>query len=124
MRTLTAVEVNLGDRGKGWHFASLARDGGHPIGDCLNHPPHPTEADARACYRAHERAQIRLDQGPTSWVNCRGRAKGGRCTNPAQYYATSGSWKSAPLCPEHMTVEHATVALGLDGPEAGDSWVS
>lgn len=124
MRTLTAVEVDLGERGKGWHFAALHRDGGHPIGDCPNHPPHATEAEARACYRAYQVSQIVLDQGPTSWTSCLATTEAGRCQNPAQRYATAGAYKSAPLCPDHMTIEHATRALHLDGLTAGDSWES
>ena len=47
MQHHTAVEVDLGERGKGWHYATLSRRGGGPLGDCTNHPPHPTEAEAR-----------------------------------------------------------------------------
>jgi hypothetical protein len=125
VRHHTAVEVDLGEQGKGWHYASLSRRGGHPLGYCTDHAPHPTEAEARTCYQQYLRDHIRLDGGPTSWGNCVARLDDGtRCKNPANRYATCGPYSHAHLCDEHLTREHAVIALGLDSDQAGESWES
>ena len=127
MRHHTAVEVDLGERGKGWHYASLGKRGGGPIGACAEHAPHPTEAEARACYQACLRTRVRLDHR-VSWTSCHFQyghdADIPRCPNPTQGAASYGEYSLTPLCPEHLTLEHALTALGLDKAEAGDSWQS
>ena len=44
MRHQTARQLS---DGRGWHYVSLGRNGGHPLGACAEHDPHPTEAEAR-----------------------------------------------------------------------------
>lgn len=108
--------------GSGWHYV----DGGHPVGYCNSHAPHPTEADARECYGRWLREEtIRLDVGRIGWTSCDARPDGQRCPNPTQRYATWGNdgYGLVPLCPEHMTAEHVIERGQLAGP-AGDSWVS
>ena len=125
MRHYTTVEVDLGDDGRGWHYASLGRRGGHPVGACAEHPPHPTAAEARACYQQWLRGRVTLDGGPTSWVNCQHAAgTPDRCPKPANRYAQCGPYQIASLCDGHLTLEHALTALGLDSAEAGDRWES
>lgn len=122
MRHLTAAQR---EDGTGWHYVSMNRRGGHPLGYCGEHAPHPTEAEARECYARYQRDNIVLNDGNWSWGNCHARDEAGRCKHPANKAATvrHDGYTLALLCPEHMTLEHATVALGLDGP-AGDAWVS
>lgn len=122
MRTKTAVQ--LAD-GSGWHYAITGRTGGHPIGRCADHPPHPTEAEARECYGAYLREDtIRLDVAGFRWNSCDHQAGGTRCPNPTKSYATYGDdgYGHVALCPDHMTVENAIAAAQLDGP-AGDAWL-
>lgn len=115
MRTHTAARKGDG----GWHYVSLGRDGGYPLGYCAGHEPHETEAEARECYARYERDQIKFDRGTRSWTAC--QIEG--CDNPTRNAARSGPWLHASLCDEHLTIEHAIKALGLD-EAAGDSWVS
>lgn len=120
-----AVEVDLGERGKGWHYASLGKRGGGPIGHCASHTPHPTEADARRCYRAYERTLVVLDPDRrSSWTDCFASPSGARCRAAANHMVQAGEYSIAVLCDDHFTLEHALVALHLDGDEAGDSWQS
>lgn len=113
----------------GWHFVSgNRRIGTHPIGDCASHGPHPTELEARECYAAYLRARIRLDGATLNWGSCEARLGEDsvqHCPQPAKRYARveGDPYSHAQLCEEHMTVEHATVALGLNGP-VGDRWHS
>lgn len=122
MRHLTAAQKG---EGGGWHYVSMSRDGGHPLGYCAGHEPHPTEAEARECYAQFQRDNVVLDDGKWSWGSCEHRADGERCPNPANRAATirGDGYAMALLCPEHMTLDHAFEALGITGP-AGDSWVS
>jgi hypothetical protein len=121
MRHLTAAR--LGD--DGWHYVSLSRRGGYPLGYCSEHAPHPTEHEARECYNRWRRDQLRLD-GKAGWTNCQQRADGARCANPANQVAEvwgDGGYTCAVLCPEHLTASIACEVLGLNGP-AGDAWQS
>ena len=123
MRHKTALQ--LAD-GSGWHYGNAGKSGGHPIGRCANHPPHPTEAEARECYGAYLREDtIRLGAGTCSWTPCTARPKGRKCPNPTQAVAAYGDdgYGQVALCPGHMTVEHVIAVAGLDGP-AGDAWIS
>lgn len=122
MRHLTAAQK--GESG-GWHYVSMSRDGGHPLGYCSEHEPHATETEARECYARYQRDNVVLDDGKWSWGDCEHQQDGARCPNPANRAARirGDGWRVAFLCPEHMTMEHAIEALGLNGP-AGDSWVS
>lgn len=109
--------------GGGWHYVSLNhRTGGYPLGYCREHEPHDTEDEARRCYRLWQRAHVRLDVRLSSWADC--HVKG--CKAPTKQGARidDGDYHLAPLCPEHLTHEHALVALGLDDPIAGDAWQS
>lgn len=107
--------------GSGFHYASVhPRRGGHPLGYCAEHPPHATEAEARECYAQWRRDRLQLD-GTCSWTNCSVKD----CPKPANQLAEvrGDSMLTAALCPEHLTVEHATAVMQLDRP-AGDAWVS
>lgn len=119
MRTHTARQ--RGD-GSGWHYVSVGRDGGYPLGYCAEHAPHPTEDEARECYRRWQRDHIRLDVRSSSWHGC--EAEG--CDQPTRQHAgiEGDGYHGASLCPEHLTVEHAVKALGLDDDRVGDAWVS
>lgn len=110
----------------GWHYASVGRRGGHPLGNCRNHEPHPTEDEARECYAEYRRDHVRLDGGPTSWSNCSvGRGTESKCDEPANRYAyiQGDGFSMAPLCHTHLTIEDALVVLRLIGP-AGDAWTT
>ena len=102
--------------GSGWHYCV----GQSPIGYCSEHSPHATEAEARECYGRWQRDHVVLD-GKCSWTSC--RVKG--CDAPANRYARieGRGYDMATLCTEHLDIEHAVVALRIDGP-AGDSWES
>lgn len=115
MRHLTAVHID-----GGWRYASLGRRGGGPIGNCAGHL-HDTELEARECYAAYLREQVRLDRGNLrSWSGC--KVEG--CDRPTKNAAkVSGDYGLAPLCDEHLTHEVACEVLGLNRP-AGDSWQS
>jgi len=123
MRTKTALQRA---DGTGWHYGIAGKAGGHPLGRCTEHPPHPTEAEARECYGAYVREDtIKLDAGTTSWTSCEHRADGKRCPNPTVAFATYGDdgYGQVSVCPDHMTVECVIAAARLDGP-AGDAWIS
>lgn len=107
--------------GTGWQYVIGKHGGGHPIGYCRDHEPHPTEAEARECYGRYLRDSIRLNAGSCSWGGCTAKD----CPNPTQAYASWGDdgYGMTPLCPEHMTVEGVIAAEQLEGP-AGDSWIS
>lgn len=115
MRHLTAVSID-----GGWRYASLSRRGGYALGYCDGHL-HDTEAEARDCYGGYLRDHIRLDAMRVSWTACEVRS----CANPTKSCADieGDGYALAALCPEHMTLEHATRELGVSGP-AGDAWVS
>ena len=122
MRHKTAAQIPE----RGWHYVSMSRRGGYPLGYCRDHEPHPTEDEARECYGRFVREQtIRLDAGRCGWTSCQARPGGVRCQNPAQSVAEYGDdgYGVAALCPEHMTVEHVIESASLAGP-AGDAWVS
>lgn len=118
MNTLTAAQH--GENG-GWHYVSLNRRGGHPLGYCRDHEPHATEVEARECYARYQRDHVRLDSKTENWCGC--EVEG--CDAPTKQRARieGDGYHSAALCSEHLTVEHAIKALGLDVP-AGDSWQS
>lgn len=116
MRHRTAARK--GDVG-GWHYVDIGRDGGHPIGHCADHDPHPTESDARQCYARYQRDNIVLDATLGSWTSC---AICGAPTKTAAKIRYNG-FNIAPLCVDHLSTEHAAAALGL-GDTAGDSWQS
>jgi hypothetical protein len=120
VRHLTAVWITTKDGVTGWHYASLSRRGGHPLGGCATHEPHPSEIEARECYAAWQRERIRLD-GKCDWTSC--EAYG--CDSPTRHVARieGDGYRMACLCPEHLTVENAIHALHLSGA-AGDSWQS
>lgn len=108
--------------GSGWHYAAThARRGGHPLGYCAEHPPHPTEAEARECYAQYKRDHLELRDAASSWSDC--EVKG--CKNPANNVAQVRGYMLglAVLCAEHFTREIAIEVLHLDQP-AGDAWVS
>lgn len=117
MRHYTAAQK--GD-GPGWHYVSLGRTGGYPLGYCADHEPHPTEAEARECYARWQRDHVRLGS-KWSWTSC----DMPDCPKPANRGAKieGDGYHLATLCDEHLTVENAVIAMGLDQP-AGDSWIS
>lgn len=107
--------------GTGFHYVSLnKRHGGYPLGYCAEHAPHATEDEARACYRAWQRDHVRLDAVTLgNWTNCRFPG----CEQPTRAAADiqGDGYNIAPLCPAHLTTEHAIPALGLADALAGDS---
>lgn len=122
MRQKTARERT---DGAGWHYVSAGRAGGHPIGYCAEHDPHPTEQAARECYGQFVRDSIKLDAGSCGWTSCSARPGGVRCPNPTQKTAKFGDdgYGMTTLCPEHMTVDDVIAVEQLAGP-AGDAWIS
>jgi hypothetical protein len=119
MRHHTAVP--LAD-GSGYHYASVhPRRGGYPLGYCAEHPPHPTEEEARECYAQYRRDHVALDNALGDWSGC----EVDDCDVPTKTAATirGDGFALAALCAEHLTHEHAVAVLKLDGP-AGDAWVS
>lgn len=117
MRHLTAAQ-----RGKdgGWHYVSMSSRGGHPLGYCAEHEPHPTEAEARECYTAYQRDNVEPN-GRWSWGCC--DVEG--CDNPARdgWHVSDDGYSLAVLCSEHNNRDQAIIALGLNRP-AGDAWQS
>lgn len=120
MRHETAVEVTIHGV-TGWHYASLSRRGGHPLGYCAEHPPHATETEARECYARYQRDHgIRLNAGRAADEQCRCEV----CQEWTQDYATAGKGIAMHfLCPQHMTREHVIQLAGLNKP-AGDAWTT
>lgn len=118
MRHLTAAQH--GEHG-GWHYVSMSRRGGYPIGYCRDHGTHPTEGEARDCYGQFLRDRVELDGELGSWSDC----SVGDCPNPTKRAAVlrTSEGSIAPLCDDHLTSEDAYRALGVVGP-AGDAWVS
>ena len=120
MRHLTAAQKGAGG---GWHYVSMSRDGGHPLGYCCEHEPHATEEDARACYGQWLRDHV-AEAGTWSWGGCDVRGDDGNCPNPSRNgWATPGQHHLVILCDEHNDKEHAIAAMHLDSP-AGDMWIS
>jgi hypothetical protein len=105
--------------GGGWHYVSLNRRGGYPLGYCAEHAPHPTEAEARACYGLYLRANVTLDGQLSRWSDC------DECGAPTKTTANirGDGYASAALCTEHLTHDLAVKHLHLEG-SAGDSWES
>lgn len=123
MRHHTAAQKGDG----GWHYVSMSRDGGHPLGYCAEHEPHATEAEARECYAQYRRDNVTLD-GKCGWTRCTYLPAGAdrySCDNPANQFASikGDGYAMAPLCEEHLTIDHAIDALHLIGA-AGDAWQS
>ena len=114
MRHLTAVHIE-----GGWHYASVSRRGGGPIGYCTEHAPHATEQEARECYSRYRRDNLRLDATLSDWTGC----KADGCDEPTKDAATiwGDGFALAPLCKEHLVAHVAYEALGLNRP-AGDAW--
>lgn len=103
--------------GTGWHYVI----GGHPLGYCQEHEPHATEQEARECFGQWRRDHITLDRKASNWNSCQIE----RCDNPARNIAgvERMPYEMAVLCDEHFDLEHAIVAMRLEGA-AGDSWTS
>ena len=118
MRHLTAAPKG---EGGGWHYVSMNRRGGHPLGYCDAHEPHPTEAEARECYARWQRDNLELRAECWSWGRCAVTGCKAPANNGAEVRTYMGAL--AVLCVEHFTHEDAVKALGLDKP-AGDAWVS
>lgn len=115
MRHHTAAKI-----GDGYHFASLSRRGGYPLGYCAEHDPHATEAEARECFGRWLRDHVR-EFGKTSWTNC--MLKG--CDAPAQrrFEVEGEGYRLAVLCDEHASISNAITVMHLEGA-ACDSWES
>lgn len=105
--------------GTGWHYVSMGRQGGHPLGYCADHAPHSTEDEARECYGMWQRDHITLTGTLSSWSDCL------ECGAPTKQYASieGDGYALAPLCAAHLDTRHAAVHLHITGP-AGDSWQS
>jgi len=116
MNHLTAAQK--GDGG-GWHYVSLNRRGGHPLGYCTEHAPHATEAEARECYGRYQRDNVTLDVTFGNWGGC------DECDAPTKTGAQIRyeGYNTARLCADHLTHEMAVKNLHVEGP-AGDAWQS
>lgn len=114
MRHISAYKI-----GDGWHYASVNRRGGYPLGYCANHEPHPTELEARECYAQYQRDHVLLDGRSSNWGGC--EVPG--CDAPTKKHAhiEGDGYLLATLCDEHLTIEHAIEVFGLNEP-AGDAW--
>lgn len=104
----------------GWHYVSMSRHGGHPLGYCRDHEPHATEAEARKCYGQFVRDSIQLNaEQYVHWTDC---AICGAPTKSGAKYGDDG-YGGVSLCLMHMSKESVVLAAQLDGP-AGDAWLS
>jgi hypothetical protein len=105
--------------GTGFHYASLNKRGGHPLGYCAEHAPHATETEARECFGQWQRDHVTLDGKLISWTDCR------VCHGPTKQYASieGDGYRLLPLCAEHLTKERAIAGLDIAGA-AGDAWES
>jgi len=115
MRQLTAAQLD-----GGWQYVSAGPRGVHPQGACQDHPPHPTEEEARSCYAAWQRDRL-VRSGMTHWQTC--TAPG--CVQPAcRVWVVQDGWgyTVAVLCESHDDHDEAVMALELDRP-AGDAWL-
>lgn len=121
MRTKTAVEVDLGERGKGWHYASIGKRGGGPIGYCADHAPHATETEARECFSSYLLTQLRAETYG-DWTSC--QYPHNECGRPTKSgWGVPATLSSVALCEVHDSRELAIACLGLNKPW-GDSFGS
>jgi hypothetical protein len=107
--------------GSGWHYTTRNDGQIWAIGYCRGHGPHPTEDDARRCYRDYElNEHLRLDHTLSAWVQCEYPGCGGTPENPilTNRAASIGGWIRWHLCDEHRTKE---CCAELYGEMAGDS---
>jgi hypothetical protein len=110
-----------------WNYTSMNDGRVHAIGKCWEHRDeyaHDTEDGARACYREYQRSKVTLDARFGDWSGCRFRVAPDRpiCDKPTKTGADArDGFHVEPLCEEHLNLECAYIALGLDGPVAGDS---
>lgn len=118
MRHLTAAQKGVDG---GWHYVSLSREGGHPIGHCAEHEPHATETEARECYNQYRRDNVVLDVQFSHWADCAADECGAPTKTGAR--VQYDGFDLAALCTTHLTVEDAVKAMHLAGA-AGDAWVS
>lgn len=100
----------------GWHYTTFnKRIGTFPIGYCASHGPHPTEDDARRCYRDYElNERLRLDTTLGDYNPCERPG----CETLTNRAVTIDGWPKWRLCDEHRTKE---VCAELYGEMAGDS---
>lgn len=115
MRHLTAAKID-----GGYHYASLSKRGGYPLGYCSAHAPHATAEEARECYGSWLRDHVR-EAGATSWTSCMQP----QCKAPAQrrFEVEGEGYRLAVFCDDHATIANAITRMHLEGP-AGDSWES
>jgi|GEM_PF-2495507 len=105
--------------GGGWHYVSLSKRGGHPLGYCVDHAPHATEAEARECYGQYQRDNVTLDGQLSRWSDC------AECGAPTKTTANirGDGYANVSLCVDHLNTECAIKHLHIEGA-AGDSWQS
>lgn len=102
--------------GSGWHYTTLNRRiGTFPIGYCRDHEAHPTEDDARRCYRDYElNERLTLDGTLGDWNPCEYPG----CETLTNRDARIGGWHGWRLCDGHRTKE---CCAELYGEMAGNS---
>lgn len=99
----------------GWHYTQMNDGQIWPIGYCQGHGPHPTEDDARRCYRDYElNERLYLDGTIGHWNPC---AYPG-CETLTNRDARISGWSRWLLCDEHRTKE---ACAELYGEMAGNS---
>lgn len=118
----------------GWLYAARREEPDtaplwHPVGYCADHTPHPTEAQARECYRRWQQDHVVVPQPADpgnlpDWRPCRAPTGDyGRCGRLTRHAAVPpDAWPPAPLCGLHLTRGDAYAALTLTGPRATDHW--
>lgn len=104
--------------GRGWHYTSMNDGKVHAIGYCWHHKdePHPTEDDARRCYRDYLlNERLQLTGSSREYHRC--EAKGG-CEILTNKIAVLDGWPRWWLCDEHLSKFQCEL---LFGELAGDS---
>jgi hypothetical protein len=86
--------------GTGWHYTSMNDGRIHSVGYCAGHDPHPTENEARRCYRDYElNERLMLDGTLGDWNPC----EYPECETLTNRDARIGGWAGWRLCDEHRT---------------------
>lgn len=99
----------------GWRYTSMNDGRVHATGYCRDHDAHPTEDEARRCYRDYElNERLMLDGTLGSWNPCDYPA----CETLTNRAARIAGWTKWRLCDVHRTKE---TCAELYGEMAGDS---
>jgi hypothetical protein len=93
---MTTKWAGTARHGGGWRYLSYSYGQWTPVGDCVEHEPHPTEEAAQACYDAWASSRVSLN-GWGDWHACK------ECGEPTQQHAVIAA-AEVPLCTDHLTV--------------------